>query len=300
MPKRPGPHAPCPDDCGLGVAVSLAVLWATGGVDALSRWAMTAQRDVQNAMAAAVRALRGGQPGAFWALMAVCFGYGFFHAAGPGHGKVLIGAYGVARRVRLAPLAALALVSSLAQAAVAVGLVSVGMRVLGWTRDRLLDVGEGTMTASGHILVGMMGMWLVWRGVRGVLRGPAHDHHDHVHDDSCTHAHAPTPGDMARLTGWRDAAALIAGIAIRPCSGALFLLILAWQMGIAAAGIAGTVAMGFGTASVTITVAMLSVWAREGALAALPATRIAHALPVLELLAGAVIAGVALNLFLPA
>jgi nickel/cobalt transporter (NicO) family protein len=281
---------------GLGIAVALALLWVTGVTDALARWALSAQRDVQNAMAGAVRALRGGQPGAFWSLMAVCFGYGFFHAVGPGHGKVLIGGYGVARRVRVVPLALLALVSSLAQAAVAVGLVYTGVLLLGWTRERLLDVGEGAMTTVGHVLVGMVGVWLVWRGLRGLVAQP--NHHDHVHDDTCNHAHAPTPQDMARLTGWRDTAALIAGIAIRPCSGALFLLILTWQMGIAAAGIAGTFAMGAGTASVTITVALFSVWAREGALAALPTSRIARALPMLELLAGAVIALVALQLLL--
>lgn len=281
---------------GFGIAVALGLLWVTGATDALARWALSAQRDVQDAMAGAVRALRGGQPGAFWALMAVCFGYGFFHAVGPGHGKVLIGGYGVARRVRLVPLAMLALVSSLAQAAVAVALVYTGVLLLGWTRERLLDVGEGAMTTVGHVLVAMVGLWLVWRGVRGLMARP--NHHDHVHDEHCGHAHAPTAQEMDRLTGWRDTAALIAGIAIRPCSGALFLLILTWQMGIAAAGIAGTFAMGAGTASVTITVALLSVWAREGALAALPNTRIARALPMLELLAGAVIALVALQLLL--
>jgi nickel/cobalt transporter (NicO) family protein len=286
---------------GLVVALALVLLWATGAMDVLSRWALTAQRDVQNAMAGAVRALRGGQPGAFWALMTVCFGYGFVHAVGPGHGKVLIGGYGVARRVRVVPLALLALVSSLAQAAVAVGLVYTGVLVLGWTRERLLGVGEGVMTELGHVLVGMVGLWLVWRGLRGLMRAPAHDHHHdhaHVHDEHCGHAHAPTLEEMARLTGWRDTVALIAGIAIRPCSGALFLLILTWQMGIGAAGIAGAFAMGLGTASVTITVALMAVWAREGALATLPTTRITRALPVLELTAGAVIALVALQLFL--
>jgi nickel/cobalt transporter (NicO) family protein len=285
---------------GLGMVLVLGLLWATGANDWLLASAREAQKDVQNAMARAVRALRGGQPGAFSALMAVCFGYGFFHAVGPGHGKVLIGGYGVARRVRMLPLAGLALASSLAQAAVAVGLVATGMLVLGWTRERLLDVGEGAMTRVGHVLVGLVGVWLMWRGLRGVMRVQAHADHDldhgHVHDAHCGHAHAPTPGDMAHLTGWRDTVALIAGIAIRPCSGALFLLIITWQMGIAAAGIAGTFAMGLGTASVTIAVALLSVWAREGALAALPTDRIARALPVLELVAGSIIALIAVQL----
>jgi len=284
---------------GLMVAVVLALLWATGATDALMRWTLSAQRDVQTAMAGAVRALRGGQPGAFGALMVVCFGYGFVHAVGPGHGKLLISGYGVGRRVRVMPLAALALVSSLAQAAVAVALVFTAVLLLGWTRERVLALGEGAMTTMGHALVGLVGLWLVWRGMRGLLQSRAQGHHHdngHVHDEHCNHAHAPTPEDMARLTGWRDATALIAGIAIRPCSGALFLLILTWQMGIAKAGIAGTFAMGLGTASVTIAVALLSVWAREGALAALPATRTLRALPVLELVAGTVIALVALQL----
>ena len=283
---------------GLGVVLVLGLLWVTGATDALAQWARTAQRDVQNAMAGAVRALRGGQPGAFLALMAVCFSYGFFHAVGPGHGKVLIGGYGVARRVGMLPLAGLALASSLAQAAVAVGLVGTGMLLLGWTRERLLDVGEGAMTNLGHVLVGAVGVWLMWRGIRGVMRGQTVHDHDHVHDDHCNHAHAPGIDEMCRLTGWRDTVALIAGIAIRPCSGALFLLIITWQMGIAAAGIAGTFAMGLGTASVTIAVALLSVWAREGALATLPTTGIARALPMLELVAGSVIALIALQLLL--
>ena len=86
---------------GLVAALPLLVLWATGSLGAIAQWAAEGQRDAQNALARAIRALRAGEAGALAGLLGLAFAYGVFHAAGPGHGKVLIGGYGVARRVRL-------------------------------------------------------------------------------------------------------------------------------------------------------------------------------------------------------
>jgi ABC-type nickel/cobalt efflux system permease component RcnA len=80
---------------------------------------------------------------------------------------------------------------------------------------------------------------------------------------------------------------------VRPCSGALFLLILTFQMGIGAAGVAGAFAMGLGVAVVTVAVAVLAVWSREGVLAGLGAARVWRVLPWLEIAGGAVIAAFA-------
>jgi ABC-type nickel/cobalt efflux system permease component RcnA len=101
---------------------------------------------------------------------------------------------------------------------------------------------------------------------------------------------------VAQLTGWRDTGVLVAGIALRPCTGALFLLILTWQIGIGPAGIAGAFAMGLGVAVVTIAAAALAVWAREGAFAGLSGGVLSRALPLVEALAGALILTVALVL----
>lgn len=314
---------------GLVIALGLAALWASGGLAGLERAIVEGQREAQTVLAQAVRQIRTGAPGAWSALLAVCFGYGVLHAAGPGHGKLLIGGYGMGRRVPVARLAGLALASSLAQSAVAVALVYAGVAVLGWTRDAARGAADRWLAPVGTLAIAGVGLWLFWRGLRGVLlqsragAGSAHEghgdhdhgHHDHGHHghahghhqphphhdgavcDHCGHAHGPTLAEAEAVTGWRDAALLIGGIALRPCTGALFLLILTWQMGIGAAGVAGAFTMGLGTACVTGGVALLAVWVREGTLASLPGAGMARALPWIEALAGALVAFAALSLW---
>jgi nickel/cobalt transporter (NicO) family protein len=305
---------------GVVVAAGLGLLWLTGQFAALQSALIEGQRQVQSALAGGVRALKGGQPGALWGLIAVSFSYGVLHAAGPGHGKLVIGGYGIARRVVFSRLAALALIASLAQAAVAVLLVYALVAALGLGRDAAQAVSDRFMAPLGLAMVAGVGLWLFWRGFRAVWRaepaaapqskggflsatGPVYYGCTAGSVDaagascpSCGHAHGPSLSQVQALTGWRDGLALVAGIAMRPCTGALFLLILTWQLQIGWAGIAGAFAMGIGTALVTIAVAALAVWSREGALASLPAGRAARALPWVEILAGGVVMLAAVSL----
>jgi nickel/cobalt transporter (NicO) family protein len=289
---------------GFLVALALAGLWATGGFGVIASWAAESQRSFQNSMAATLRALKAGDPGALSALLAACLAYGVVHAAGPGHGKFLIGGYGMGSRVRMLPLAAISLAASLAQATAAVAFVYAGVLVFNWSRATMTTVADQWLEPVSYAMIATVGLYLVWRGVRH-LRGAGGQHgedhqgsgdhgHTHVHGPDCSHAHGPSGADMERLHGWRDAAALIASIAIRPCTGALFLLILTWKMGIGAAGVAGAYAMGLGTSAVTLAVAAASVTMREGAFAAVGRSRgLAVALPALELAAGGFVALVA-------
>ncbi len=283
---------------GLPVAVLLGLWWLAGGFDGVLRAAVAAQREAQDALAGAVRAIRAGQPGAVLGLLGVSFAYGVLHAVGPGHGKALIGAYGLARRVPVLRLSGLALISSLAQAAAAVALVYGAVAVLGLTRQAATGLAEGAVPVIGNLMIAGLGLWLLARGIAGLRRWRRevghdhhheHHHHDHGADCGCGHAHGPTVQQVEQLTGWRDAALLVAGIALRPCSGALFLLILTWQLGIGAAGVAGAFAMGLGVALVSVAVAVLAGWAREGALQRLSGGALARALPLAEAGFGAVI-----------
>lgn len=279
---------------GLVLVLGLAVLWATGGLDWLQTAVRAAQKAVQSSLAGAIRALRGGQPGAWGGLIAVCFTYGFLHAAGPGHGKLVIGGYGMAGRVRVWPLISLALVSSIAQALVAVVLVLGGVLLLGWGRDQLEWASDRVLAPLGTWLIIGLGVWIMARGAMrawraAVARDAMHHDHGHVHDEHCGHAHGPSVDQVAGLKSGREAAALVLAIALRPCTGALFVLIITQGMGIPVAGVVGALAMGFGTAAVTALVAGMTVWAREGALVNLPGSGLARALPLVEVLAGAVI-----------
>ena len=296
--------------------LALAVwLWVFGGSGVVQRWAVDGQREVQQAMAEFLRGLKAGEAGALTGLLGLCFAYGFFHAAGPGHGKILIGGYGVAAKVPVVRLSVLALLSSLAQAGAAVVLVYAGVFLFDLTREAMTGLAEGWLAPASYAAIAAVGVWLAirglrrWRGTQG--RCHEHDHahahdHNHHHDGqavcgTCGHRHGPSAAEAAEVRSLRDALVLIGAVAIRPCTGALFLLILTWRMGIEAAGILGAFAMGLGTASVTIAVAVAAVTLREGAVARIAASSAgARALPLVEIAAGMLIALVAFQLLIAA
>lgn len=72
---------------GATVAVVLLVVWAQGWFALLAYHAVDLQRDLQNALAGAIRQLKAGNAGALIGFVGLCFGYGVVHAIGPGHGK---------------------------------------------------------------------------------------------------------------------------------------------------------------------------------------------------------------------
>lgn len=300
------------------VAIAIALLlwfWGSGGFDSLAAWAAGEQREFQNQIARSLRAARAEQPEAVTTLLTVCFAYGFFHAIGPGHGKVLIGGYGLGRRVAFWRLSAISVLSSLGQAVTAVVLVYAGVLVFQMSRESLVGTTEQVMAPISYGAIAAIGLWLVFRAIRSFARrhrsnmAQAHHDHDHHHGhdhhhnhdvcSDCGHRHGPSAEEVAQVGSLREALLLIAGIAARPCTGALFVLILTWQMGIAMVGIAGAFAMALGTATVTTLVGWTSFGLRGGLLASASATRFASVLaPTIELVAGLTIAVIASGLLL--
>jgi nickel/cobalt exporter len=191
-------------------------------------------------------------------------------------------------------------------------LVGAGLWLIGLGREQMTDMADQLFAPLSFAAIAVVGLWLVFRGARGLWRLRAHSHNDHAGHShagdgatcsTCGHAHAhgPDPEALANAGGTREVVALIAAVAIRPCTGALFVLILTAQMGVFWAGVLGTLAMAVGTASVTVAVAIAAVTARRGILSGLQdSPLLARAQPVLELAVGALIAALASQLALAA
>jgi nickel/cobalt transporter (NicO) family protein len=109
-------------------------------------------------------------------------------------------------------------------------------------------------------------LWRKGRAFMAALHGKAdhHDHHHHHHHDdaACEHLHTPPPADLAGPGGWRRGLAAIVAVGLRPCSGAVLVLIFALAQGIFWAGIGATLLIALGTAITVAVIATLAVGAR--------------------------------------
>jgi len=94
----------------------------------------------------------------------------------------------------------------------------------------------------------------------------AHGHHHDADEEEDVlpwgHAHGPEPEELAGPGGWRRGLSAIAAVGIRPCSGAIIVLVFALAQGLFWAGVASTFVMGVGTAITVAAIATLAVAAK--------------------------------------
>lgn len=245
------------------------------------RWVAAQQSAFYQELTGAVRDMK--QNGsAFWTLISLSFLYGVFHAAGPGHGKVVMSSYVLANRETAKRGAVLCLLSSLLQALVAIGVISI-LAILFNATSLVITDASRFLEVGSYVLVTVLGAYLVFKAIRGFLSAPpashehhhdhhhSHDHgHDHDHHDEncgCGHAHAPSPELADQAKGSVKAAvAAIFSVGLRPCTGALIVLVFALAQGLFWAGVLSALAMGLGTAITVTTLMFLAVGTRRATL----------------------------------
>jgi nickel/cobalt transporter (NicO) family protein len=268
-----------------------------GAFSGIFGWVLRTQQSLQRDLATGVKSLKGEHAiaGAFM-LTALSFIYGVVHAIGPGHGKTIISSYVVANEETLRRGVIISFIAAGLQALTAVALVGVlafvlnasGMQINAWSNQlemvsyaMIALVGAWLLTTQ---LIAIFRQWQESHAVEAHAEHAGHDHHHHAHGehdhhhhhDHDHHGHSHAEGeachhivDARELAGpfsWRKVLAVVFSVGIRPCTGAILVLIFALTQGMFWAGVAATFAMAIGTAITVAALATLALGSRELAL----------------------------------
>lgn len=261
----------------LAVALMALLMWQTAPAPAaqspfgvglpeqnstgLVPWIASLQKEFYRDLTAALKALReSGQ--AFWWLAGLSFAYGVVHAAGPGHGKIVISSYLMANEESMRRGVVIAFLAAMVQAAMAITIVGVAAIALNMTSMAMTQTARFFEIGS-YALIAALGLFLLARKAGGLIGGRTGHGHDHGHGDHCGHAHAPSPDEAMKARGLKGAALAILSVGIRPCSGALIVLVFALAQGLFWAGVASAVLMGLGTALTIAVLAVTAVYAKD-------------------------------------
>jgi len=283
------------------------------------RWARDKQQNFYRKISVAIRGLKSSSPfAAGWTLVFLSFLYGVFHAAGPGHGKAVISGWVLATENDLRRGIIIAAMSAFFQALTAIVIVSALLLFVSSASAMARDV-AGFLESASYLMIAGLGLYLVWSAWR-----PQHEHapvaaghvhqdmtfeivnplsppHDHVHgpDCDCGHAHLPAATEVRGDWSWSRAVALAFAVGLRPCTGALLVLIFSWGLGVYWAGILATLAMGVGVFITISVIAALAVFAKAAALryAGLQNRMLERVVSGLRLVVGLGIAGLGCLLF---
>lgn len=249
-PPPPPPRSP------FGISPREAAPSASGIGGQLLIWQSMFYRELTGALRA-VRESWAALAGLMW----LGFAYGVLHAAGPGHGKAVISAY-ILSDDRAAALRgfALSLGAALVQAGVAIALVLTLRLVLGATAAQMGSATRGIELASFAAVL-LLGLAVLWRKAGLLLaarRGEAE-----ACAPGCGHDAAALPAPRSPA----QAVMVVLAAGIRPCAGAIIILVFAMSQAMLWAGVAATLAMALGTALTTGALALLAVGAKRTALA---------------------------------
>lgn len=243
-------------------------------------WMRTKQQNFYGRMANSIRQLKTSSAStAAWTLLGISFLYGVFHAAGPGHGKAVVTGWVLATENELKRGITIAFLSALFQALTAIVAVSfILLFVQGGVA--MAKNAAGYLESVSYVMIAGMGAYLFWSGWKSfgkpvlatagpfelLSRPESGVALDHIHDENCGHAHAPVASELRGDWSWKRAVAMAFAVGIRPCSGAILVLVASYTLGLFWAGVLSTLAMGLGVFITIATIASLAVYAKSTAM----------------------------------
>ena len=265
--------------CGIVVALVLSTWVFMDRYAARSEllvWLATTQAKLHQQLAAAMRLVAQEGAAATWPLIGISLLYGVFHAAGPGHGKAVIATFLGTSRTRLRRGLILSVLSAVVQGIVAVVLVEIVVGLLGYSLRRTQGAAVQLETVS-FAMVAVLGMVLALRSARMLYRRwrkPSRATGSLFADGGKMQAYCADCGGPHRLSAehidqpltWRNGLPIILAIGIRPCTGAILVLLVAHTLGLRWVGMAAVLGMSAGTAATVSLLAIAAVSLRHGVL----------------------------------
>ena len=251
------------------VLAFIFICWNTDTNNVIARYLLTIQSVQRGLHANLSDALRAIQVDGFQAsiiLATLSFVYGVLHAAGPGHGKVVISTYLLSHECQMRRGVALSFAAALIQGLTAVVVVF----SVFWLME--LSMGQ-TRGVVNHVevlsfaMIAVVGFYITCMHTLRLLRKTtSHGRSiDSRADGSqrCDHHHGPSANDLEKELTLRGFIGIIFSIGIRPCSGAVIVLLLAFSLGHVVSGLFAVLAMSLGTAVAIALLATISVYFRR-------------------------------------
>jgi nickel/cobalt transporter (NicO) family protein len=265
----------------------------TAFTESPTQWMREKQQRFYSAMNASLRQIKAGSyASAGWTLFIMSFLYGVFHAAGPGHGKAVISGWLLATENELRRGILIAFMSAMIQALTAIIVVS-SILLLFRNAAQMTRSAADFLESASYFMIAGLGAYLIWNSWRGHVHKPHKQNapaittqqidgprfelvsrpetfgHHHIHDENCGcgHAHAPAATDVKGEWSLTRAFSLALSVGIRPCTGALLVLVFAYPLGLYTIGVASVLAMGFGVFLTIALIATLTVYAKSWAFA---------------------------------
>ena len=260
--------------CAVGLVLLVALfIWQAPAVNLV--WSeylilvQSVQRDLHLSLSAALRDIEADGFGSSLALIGLSFLYGVFHAAGPGHGKIVISTYLLSHESQLRRGVILSFASALFQGLTAIVIVTLAVWLLNLSMRQTRGMANDVEVAS-FALITLMGLMIMasrlWRLRKAFTADALSGQHKHDHEhEHCDPAHGPSQSDLDAALSLRTFIGIVLSIGIRPCSGAVIVLLLAYSLDLGMVGLFAVLAMSLGTAITVSVLASMSVYLREAA-----------------------------------
>lgn len=202
-------------------------------------------------------------------LVGLSFAYGLLHSLGPGHGKMIVTTYLATHPTKIHVSLRITFFSAILQAVTAITLVSLLLMLFHSSMREVNNQAEQFIQLSFMAIL-ILGTVIAYRAIKqlwGYSRTYLSEEKANVElissagqETICTkHKHTVDAKEINNATKLSDYISIIVSIGIRPCTGAIMVLLFSNLVNMYWLGVVSAFVMSIGTALTTSTIALMTI-----------------------------------------